>query len=88
MVITITHHEDRERAGYAWRVQFHDRTIPELRGSAPTLAGVQQMLTTLLDDRKRPRKRRPLTPPRPPRRAAPPAADPGTADTSPSARLR
>jgi hypothetical protein len=53
MVITITHREDRDRAGYAWRVQFHDRAIPELRGSAPTLAGVQEMLTFLLADRKR-----------------------------------
>jgi hypothetical protein len=56
MVITITHREDRDRAGYAWRVQFHDRAIPELRGSAPTLAGVQEMLTFLLAD---PKRRRP-----------------------------
>jgi len=57
MVITITHDEDRARAGYAWRVEFNNRTIPTLRGSAPTLAGLRRMLETLLAEKPKRRQR-------------------------------
>lgn len=62
MVITITHREDRDRAGYAIVVRFHDTRLPVLRHSVASLPALQAWLLQVLGGQSARKRRSRATP--------------------------
>jgi hypothetical protein len=49
MEIRITHREDHPRAGFGVQVRLQDASMPVLKRSAPTRAGLQLLLEHVLE---------------------------------------